>query len=144
QIIAVAVPLLVIIGPFWAARHSQPGRVFWREGLVASGVITLLAVVGGYVYSDANATLLKQGEVFGKIPVLSFFLENQIFGRSLVVKHMTFDLWVRQIGFAVVPWVGLVPAGVAYLGRATRQDRDDLMEPSVSVRRFILVWAVFV
>jgi hypothetical protein len=57
---------------------------------------------------------------------------------------MTFDLWVRQIGFAVVPWVGLVPAGLAYLGRATRQDRDDLLEPGVSVRRYILIWAVFV
>lgn len=144
QLVAVAVPLLTIVGLFWAGRHSHPGRVFWREGLIACGAVTLLAVGIGYFYADANPTLLKDGEVFGKIPVLSFFLENHIFGRSLVVKHMTFDLWVRQIGFAVVPWVGLVPAGLAYLGRATRQDRDDLLEPGVSVRRFILVWAVFV
>lgn len=143
QIVSVLIPLLLALGMFWAARKTRPGSVFWREGLVAFGATALLAAGVGHLYGAANPTLLQYGEVTGKIPVLTFFLEHQIFGSSLVLKHMSFDLWVRQIGFAIVPWVGIVPLGLAYLGRATRRDRDDLLESGVAAQRLVLVWAVF-
>ncbi len=143
QIVSVLIPLLLSLGLFWAARDSRPGQAFWSRGWV--GLLALTAVIFGvgWTYGAANPTLLQNGEVFGKIPVLTFFLEHEIFGTSLVSKHMTFDLWVRQIGFAIVPWVGIVPLGLAYLGRATRLDAEDVLDERTAAKRLVLVWAAF-
>lgn len=146
QWFAALLPLFITCAGFALARRTRAGRTFLSlPNALALGIAAITLGVLAYAYGDANPTLLKNGVVFGKIPVLEYLLENHIFGQSLAAKHMTFDLWVRQIGFAIVTWVGLAPLAVAYLGRATRivDDVEDLTSPQLVVRRYLLIWMTF-
>ena len=146
QWFGVLIPLLLAAAGFGIARKTKAVRTLLSPPMaLAFGIplVTLGAVA--FAYGSANPTLLKNGEIFGQVPVLRFLLENHVFGQSLAAKHMTFDLWVRQIGFAIVTWVGIAPLAVGYLARATRQSTDEVDATSTGVvaRRFLLVWMVF-
>ncbi len=142
---AALTPLLLFAGGFLLGGATRVGRAMispWGLGALAFPIVA--AMVVGWTYAEANPTLLDGGEVFGKIPVLQFFLENEIFGRSLAEEHMTFDMWVRQVGFTLIPWVALVPLGIGYLATATRpEDQLDIVSEQESLKRLFLVWVFF-
>lgn len=142
---AALVPLLIFASAFTLGRATRVGRAMVSPwGWIALGIGAVTAAIVGWSYGAANPTLLDGGEVFGKIPVLQYFLENEIFGRSLAEEHMTFDIWVRQIGFTLIPWVALVPLGIGYLATATRADDEvDIVSEQESLKRLFLVWAFF-
>ncbi len=146
QWFGVLIPLLLAAAGFALARKTKAVQTLLSPPMaLAFGIPIITLSVVAFAYGSANPTLLKNGEIFGQIPVLRYLLENHIFGNSLAVKHMTFDLWVRQIGFAIVTWVGVAPLAVGYLARASRKTADDKnpTEPSIVARRFLLVWMVF-
>lgn len=146
QLFSVAIPMLLVASGFALGRRTRVGRALigGPQGFFVLGMAVLAFVVLGTAYADANPTLLDGGAVVGKIPVLAYFLEHEIFGTSLAREHMSFDLWVRQVGFTLVPWVALVPLGLGYLACATRvDDAIDVVSEEQGLRRLMLVWVFF-
>jgi hypothetical protein len=147
QVLVVTLPLAIVgIGASLAWRTRAVETLRSPAGLVAAVVAAALIVPVLEAYADANPTLLKHGEIIGTIPVLDYALTNTLYGGGFAAGHMHFALWIRQIGFALIPWVALAPLGIGYLTRATRmtddngQLRDDVLEPRQSVQRLLLVW----
>ncbi len=132
---AVIGPVVIIVAGMLVGRKTWVGKTLFSLpfiiGLLISGVAILLVASA---YGDVNPVLLKDGEIFGKIPVLTFLLENQIFDKSVITKHVTFDVWVRQIGFSMLPWAALAPLGFAFLGKSDGEHS--------ALRRFALVWII--
>ena len=71
-------------------------------------------------YGEAAPAVVENGKRLGVAPVLSYLLENDLTRESIVNKHPHFAMWLRQLGFSLVPWVALVPLGFGYLARAAR------------------------
>lgn len=144
QWFATLLPLLLVLGGLGVARQTRAGRAFFSPPMAVALLMPVLTlVVVAYAYGEANPMLTKNGELFSTIPVLKFLLENHVFGQSLAAKHMSFDLWLRQVAFAMVTWVGLAPLAVGYLARASRADVDEKKQVQASAKRFLLVWIAF-
>lgn len=137
-------PLLLVGGGMGIARNTRAGRTFLSAPmLLALGIPGLTVWFVAHTYGEANPMLTKNGELFTSIPVLKFLLENHVFGQSLAAKHMSFDLWLRQVAFAMVTWVGFAPLAVGYLARTSQDVLDEKQQIQASARRFLLVWIMF-
>ena len=122
----------------------------WRTPLIqalrgwpALGALGALALVMAptlWSYSSVNPTLLDQGRVVGKIPALSFLLENHLFERSFAKEHVHFDLWIRQVGFGAFPWIALAPGALGYLMRAPSWRAEDQPAQARWRERLLLCW----
>ncbi len=148
QWIAVLVPLLVLLAGLLLARKTRASRrLLSGPGALAAAMVVVVVAVVCHAYGAANPIVRVDGHIAGKMPVFSFLLDNHLTGNSPVMHHVHFAMWVREVGFALVPWVALVPLGVGYLARAARlQDNDgepisELMSPQLSLQRLLLVWA---
>lgn len=112
------------------------------HGAILLGIAALFIAPTLIAYADVNPTLLDHGKVVGKIPVLSFLLEQQLGAKSFGKEHVHFDLWVRQIGFGSYPWFALIPAALAYLVRGDElRDERGLSPQRRSLERFLIGWA---
>jgi len=147
QLLAVTLPLAVVgIGIALGWRTRAVRRLRSPEGMLGAAVAAALIIPVLEAYADANPTLLKHGNVVGTIPVLDYVLTNTVYGGGFATDHMHFALWIRQIGFALLPWVALAPLGVGYLARSTRLTDEDgrlrqgLLDPRESIQRLMLVW----
>ncbi len=127
-------PIVVMVVATFLARSTWVGKTLFSIPFLVSFTLPVAAIVlVSSAYGDANPVLLKEGVIFGKIPLLTFLLENQIFDKSVIRSHVSFDIWIRQIGFSMLPWAGLAPLGFAFLGK------NDMGSKS-PFRRFALVW----
>lgn len=154
QLMMIGVPITSAVAALIVARRTHVVRALLSpQGLIPIVVAIALLVMLGHAYGEVNPTLLKRGEVFGKIPSLGFLLGQTVDAQSLARDHFRLDLWVRQIGFATFPWAALVPAGLAHLARnmrgpgiddASTQDIDPQHTPQsdrARAQRFLLTWA---
>jgi 4-amino-4-deoxy-L-arabinose transferase-like glycosyltransferase len=147
QWIAILVPAFVLLAGLLIARKTRAVRsLVGGPGALAVAMVIAVVAIVATAYGDANPLRRLDGEIVGKIPLLSFLLENRLSGTSLAKDHMHFAMWVRQLGFSLLPWVALVPLGVGYLARSARLEDDDgnpctdLMSATSSLRRLLLVW----
>ncbi|MFB6263038.1 MAG: ArnT family glycosyltransferase [Bradymonadaceae bacterium] len=148
QLLAVALPTLLLASGVALAWRTRPvRRLRSAPGLVGLGLASAIAFPLLEAYADANPTLIKNGEILGRIPVLTYTLENHVYGLGFPTDHMYFALWIREIGFSLFYWAGFAALGVGYLARSTRlTDRDgvvreEILEPADSLKRLLLVWA---
>lgn len=148
QWIAILVPGFVLLAGLFIGRKSRAGRaLFSGPMLLAAAICVGVAAVVVQAYGSANPMRILNGEISGKIPLFSFLLENHLSGDSPAAGHMYFAMWIREIGFSLVPWVALVPLGLGYLARAARlQDEDgaqikDILSAQSSLQRLLLVWS---
>jgi hypothetical protein len=148
QWMTIIVPAFLLLAGLFIARQTRAVRsLIGGPGALALVITVAVVAVVSMAYGDANPLRRLDGEIAGKIPVLSFLLENRLSGTSLAKDHMHFAMWVRQLGFSMLPWVALVPLGVGYLARSARLEDDDgnpcmdLMSAKSSLRRLLLVWA---
>lgn len=148
QIVAVSVPaLLWLAGLALAWKTRVVRRLRSPAGLLGLAIATGIVVWHLEAYANANPTLIKDGHVVGQIPVLTYALENHVFGDGFPNDHMYFALWVRELGFSMIPWAALAPLGVGYLARSTRLSdrsgtlREDVLSERDSTKRLLLVWA---
>lgn len=148
QWVALLIPAFVLLAALLIARKTDVVRTLVStSGAIALAIVAVTALAVSLAYSDANPVLTQNGEVLGKIPVLTYLLENHLFVTSDASQHMYFALWLRQIGFALLPWITLVPLALGYLSRATRlQDESgepiaDLLRPELAIQRLLLVWS---
>ncbi|MBA2662752.1 MAG: glycosyltransferase family 39 protein [Bradymonadaceae bacterium] len=147
QWVAALVPIFVIAaGLLFARQTSVVKSLVSLPGAVAGAIVAVPLIAVSIAYGDANPVLLQDGEVIGKIPVFTYLLENHLFSSSLASDHIHFAMWLRQVGFAMLPWVALVPLALGYLARSTRlEDEDgepitDLLSPQLAIQRLLLVW----
>lgn len=112
----------------------------WRELLrfeMLSGLLIILAVaIPWYV-----AMYVRHGA-----PFTDRLIFHDMFNRAFNHVHDTnegddtsFRFYIWQLGYAVFPWTGLVPAGLIYWAR--RSDAADEGRGDVSV--FLVMWFVF-
>lgn len=143
QLLLVAFFSAALVSGALVMRRTNVGRaLFSLQGLVGLGIAAAVVVAVMIAYADVNPTLLEHGEVYGKIPVLTFALEQEVQSGGLAGKHQHFDLWLRQIGFATFPWIALIPAGLAYLSLPGAERPEDDAEGPGFERRVLLVWAM--
>lgn len=150
QIASVLLGALTILGLFWLGRTSKPGRAFWSlPGMLGLTLGVVAALVLARTYSAANPILLDGGRLFGDVRVLGYMLGNHVFENSLVNEHLEFDVVVRQVGFALFPWVALFPLGFAYVARAASTSDEDgepvgmeLFSTRPMLLRLLLTWIV--
>ena len=57
-----------------------------------------------------------------------------------VLEHVTFDHWVRHVGFGLFPWVLLLPAALGVLLLRRTQGQSSNRSEGESVGDFMLVW----
>jgi len=150
QLLTVFIPVCLLRVGAVLARRTLVMRTFrsW-PGLVGVGVAVLMIWPVMHGYAEANPTLLEHGEVVGDIPVLTYSLNNSVFSEGLMAEgHLHFAMWLRQIGFSMLPWAVLVPLGIGYAAQGTRlcdhdgSVRDDVLSPAESVKRLWLVWGL--
>lgn len=138
-------PLCLILASLIWARRTKVGQVMLGiKGVVVLAITAVVLAPVLVAYADVNPTLLKNGEVFGKMPVLSFLLEHHLFQKSFAAKHVHFDLWLRQIGFAAFPWIALIPHGLGYMMRASRRvgvNTSTINTPQMDIQRMLVIWA---
>lgn len=147
QWIAILAPSFVLLAGLLLARKTRAVRsLIGGPGALAVVMVAVVVAVVTMAYGDANPLRRIDGEIAGKIPLLTFLLENHLSGTSLAKDHLHFAMWVRQLGFSLIPWVALVPLGVGYCARAARLEDDDgkpltdLMSAQSSLKRLLLVW----
>ncbi len=118
--------------------RSEVGKALASgPGMLALGVPLAFGAWVLHTYGAVNPTLLEGGEVVEGIPALGFALEHQLFGKSVASSgHVHFDLWLRQMGFATLPWAALAPAGVGYMAWLGRQGGE-----RAAYARMALCWA---
>lgn len=148
QLFAVGLPGFLLLAGLLFAWRTRPIRVLRRPpGLLGLVIATTTIVVVLEAYADANPTLLKHGRVVGTIPVLEYVLQNELFGVTFPDGRLHFAMWVRHLGFSMVPWAAFVPLGLGYLARSARLTDDDgalrssNLSERESLRRFLLVWS---
>jgi len=148
QWIALLVPGFLLLAGAFIGRKSRAGRALFSAPMLLAIALCLgVAAVIIQAYGAANPMRMLDGEISGKIPLFSFLLENHLSGNSPAEKHMYFAMWIREIGFALIPWVALVPLGIGYLARAARiQEEDgtpikDILSAPTSLHRLLLVWS---
>lgn len=148
QWMVILVPGFILLAGAFIGRKSRAGRALFSAPMLLAAALCL-GVVGVVLqaYGSANPMRMLDGEISGNIPLFSFLLENHLSGDSPAAKHMYFAMWIREIGFSLVPWVALVPLGIGYLARAARlHDEDDapiteLLSAPTSLQRLLLVWS---
>ncbi|QDG52041.1 phospholipid carrier-dependent glycosyltransferase [Persicimonas caeni] len=147
QWIAILVPSFILLAGLFLARRTRAVRsLIGGPGALAVVMTAIVVALVTMAYGDANPLRRIDGEIAGKIPLLTFLLENHLTGSSLAKDHLHFAMWVRQLGFSLLPWVALVPLGVGYCARAARLEDDDgkpltdLMSAQSSFKRLLLVW----
>lgn len=123
--------------------RSRVGRLFFsRYGLLMLAIPAAIIIPVMMAYAQVNPTLLDQGQITGKIPVLSFILEQNLWEKSFGKEHIHFDLWVRQIGFATFPWFALIPAALGYLVRSEQLRDEAGLSPRRRLdERMLVIWA---
>ncbi len=148
QWVALLVPAFVILAAILIARRTDVIRTLVSSsGAIALAIVAVPALALSIAYGDANPVLLQNGEVIGKLPVLTYLLENHLFVSSDAGQHMYFAMWLRQIGFSMLPWIALVPLALGYLSRATRLNDENgkpipnLLTPQLAIQRMLLVWS---
>ncbi len=148
QIVAVSVPALLWIAGLALAWRTRVVQRLRTPAALLGWIIAAACTIGLLeAYADANPTLLKHGRIVGEIPVLTYALENHVFGEGFPTGHMHATLWIRELGFAMIPWAVLAPFGLGYLARSTRLSdasgalRDDILSEEDATRRLLLVWA---
>lgn len=148
QWMALLIPGFILLAGAFIGRKSSAGRaLFSAPMLLALAMCALVVGVITQSYGAANPMRMLDGEIAGNIPLFSFLLENHLSGSSPAEKHMYFAMWIREIGFSLIPWVALAPLGIGYLARAARlHDEDDaplqnIMAASTSLQRLLLVWS---
>ncbi len=148
QWLALLIPALVILAALLVARKTDVVRaLISSSGAIALAIVAVPVLALSIAYGDANPVLLQNGEVVGKLPVLTYLLENHLFVASDASQHMYFAMWLRQIGFAMLPWIALVPLALGYLSRATRLNDENgkpvpnLLTPQLAIQRLLLVWS---
>lgn len=148
QWLALLIPALVILAALLVARKTEVVRTLVSSsGAIALAIVAVPVLAVSIAYGDANPVLLQNGEVVGKLPVLTYLLENHLFVASDASQHMYFAMWLRQIGFAMLPWIALVPLALGYLSRATRLNDENnkpvpnLLTPQLAIQRLLLVWS---
>lgn len=143
QLLLVAFFSAALLAGALVMRRTDVGRaLFSLQGALGLGIAAITVGAVMFAYADVNPTLLQHGEVYGKIPVLTFALEQEVQSGGLASKHQHFDLWLRQIGFATFPWVALIPAGLAYLSLpGAERPEEDVDGPGLE-RRMLLIWAM--
>lgn len=148
QWIAVLVPSFILLAGVLLARRTHAVRSLTSlQGLLATVMPAAVIGVVVYAYGQANPVTSIDGSISGKMPLFSFLLENHLTGSSMADDHLHFAMWVRQVGFSLIPWVALVPLGIGYLARSTRLTDDDgkprmnLMSQQADLKRLLLVWS---
>src|SRR5690554_1223552 len=115
--------------------------------LLAIALCLGVAAVLIQAYGAANPMRMLDADVTGVQTCALPIFENHLSGNSPAEKHMYFAMWIREIGFALIPWVALVPLGIGYLARAARiQEEDgtpikDILSAPTSLHRLLLVWS---
>lgn len=146
QQLYILTPLCWALAALCVAGRTPVGRALWSlRGALAVGMTAAVLTPVLIAYADVNPTLLKFGAVTQKIPVLSFMLEQHLTSNSFVGDHVHFDLWIRQFGFIMFPWIALIPHGIAYLTRAQRDASEDprpALTPQTDLRRLLMLWGV--
>lgn len=147
QWMALLIPVFLLLsGLFLAWRTRVVRRLRGPAGLLGLAICGITAGIVLQTYSEANPTLLKNGHLVGNIPVLEYALTNDVFGTNFPKEGLHFSMWLRQIGFSMVPWVALVPLGLGYLARSARLCdesgalREDVLSEAESTKRLLLVW----
>ncbi len=128
---------LLIAGALLTWRTALGKTLRTPQALLALGLPALTAAVTLIAYADVNPTLLQGGQVVGKIPALTFALEQHLFEPSFAKEHVHFDLWLRQLGFGAWPWAALAPAALIMMAISTRPQDD----PRARLMRFGIIWA---
>jgi 4-amino-4-deoxy-L-arabinose transferase-like glycosyltransferase len=155
HVVALAIPsILVVTGGFFARRTSAIKALKSGPGLLALGMAGIAVFSLVSAYGDALPAMVENGQRTGVTPVLAYLLENDLTRESIVNTHPHFAMWLRQLGFSLVPWVALVPLGFGYLARAARvyendpkededrELREGLIGPAESLKRMLLVWGL--
>lgn len=148
QLFAVFLPLFALLAGLFLAWRTRAVRALRSPpGLLGLVLLAATATPVLMAYADANPTLLENGAIVRKIPVLEYLLQNDLYGAGPTGDHPHFAMWFRQLGFSMVPWVALVPLGLGYLGESARLTdgtgalRESVASERDSVRRLLLVWS---
>ncbi len=131
-------PLWLAVGAF-AARKSTPLKAFGGVVGAASALVPSLVAVGAVAYFYSSAA--PEDSLTGKSATLTFLLENHLLTVKALPEHVTFDFWVRQIGFAAYPWTALLPLGLAYVIRSDESEEGS-QEPTRLGLGLLAMWFV--
>jgi 4-amino-4-deoxy-L-arabinose transferase-like glycosyltransferase len=116
-------------------------RAFSRLEIPAGLLIVLAVAIPWFV-----AMYARHGQ-----PFTDRLLFHDMFKRAFTHVHDTnegddvsFRFYVWQLGYAMFPWTGLVPAGLAWwLRRDARPDDTDEADPRSDASTFLALWFVF-
>lgn len=112
QWVTLLAPPLVLVAAALSAWKSAIFRAMsqWRwAAALAPPTLALLVAAWRFSVEAPPDPLSVQH------PTLTFLLENHLIDLKALPEHVSFDFWVRQIGFAAYPWTALLPFGLAYL-----------------------------
>lgn len=129
QVIQLALPLVVTGGVVAAAWDAI------KPAALGVAVLGTAGLVGLYLSGAPDAVV---GE--NSIPVISFLLDNHLVTPGALDAHVSFDFWVRQLGFSTFPWFAFLPMGLVWAARPLNELTDT--HAARTARRTLGAWFV--
>ncbi|MEL6179369.1 MAG: hypothetical protein AAFS10_10465, partial [Myxococcota bacterium] len=121
-------------------------RALGRVGAVSALVLPLgTAALMAVMYSSHVASESIQG-----FAAFNLLLENHLTVSTALPRHVTFDFWVRQVGFSAFPWTLLGPFGLVLMvypdegPNSALRPTDPLLRPEAPLDsgRLIALWFI--
>lgn len=136
--------LLLLVLPVAAIASALAAT--WRTRAVTSlgGPVGLGLVLGPPILAAAAMGLLftpvTGQSVVGFAPLWQL-LDHHVVSSSQVPAHITFDFWMRQLGFGAFPWIALLPVAFAWLLRRDEGEHE-IAPADTDARRLVAAWFI--
>lgn len=138
QVLGLASPATLIAAGLAAGWGSRARRALLggarAAATLAPPVLVLVLLI--VLYQQQVKNDLQPGSA-----LLDFLGGNLLVSANALPRHVDFDFWIRQIGFAAYPWTALLPFGFAWL-LGERGDQDNNHTPQAGPRGLLAAWFV--
>jgi len=108
---------LFAIAAVWIAAAGSP-----RLGRMGRSGLLLAVAAGAAVAVPPILSLMARAD---GAEVVQFLLYNDFLSTRGGIEHVSFDVLIRQVGFAAYPYTIFFPLGLAYLLQTSRREADD-------------------
>jgi len=140
EVVAMFIAIGLPVGVLIAATPGSRADALLNPTFGSFSLVILL--VGVAIPVSAVFTAVGQNPELGLNNAMGFMLTSTLLTERVLPEHVTFDIFIRLVGFSAYPTVALAPFGFAYLLRTSTDGSatDDASEGARSFKMFVLIW----
>jgi len=136
QLLLAVLPLSAVATTLAAARNTRAVKALGGPAMTALilAIPALTAALIGGLFTPTPSQV-----VTGFAPLWQL-LDNHVVSPTQIPTHISFDFWMRQLGFGTFPWIALLPVGLAWLLRRDEAPPSADEATALDARRLLASW----